>query len=225
MPRITPGRVAALLLFLAGLPGLLDDLLGWRDWFGAIGGTLGEWIIPAALVAAALVLLAYKPVKSWLPNRAKRDDELYAVFETGARPALELARRLLEMAARELLVVRSDSLRRDVAVLFQRTLDDSARAYSLAANAIVHLDGTGQEQALGLLYREYQGVSSRLLRGFEHGVLNPNHFLYREWLAADTRFLDQLRQLTSQRDREILRSEVHAVGWGEGVRRVLPESK
>jgi hypothetical protein len=31
---------------------------------------------------------------------------------------------------------------------------------SLTANAILHFDGTDQEQALGTFYREYQGMSS-----------------------------------------------------------------
>jgi hypothetical protein len=71
--KLTPAKIAALLLFVAGLPGLLDDLLGWRDWFGTIGGVLGAWVIPATLVALALLVLIFDRYSGNLRARLKRD--------------------------------------------------------------------------------------------------------------------------------------------------------
>jgi hypothetical protein len=154
-------------------------------------------------------------------RRPRHDDALYGLLESWATPAYEAARILLDSAGSSAYRTR-DPNKEDLALLLQRALDDSHNAHARAVGAIEALDGADQQEAFGEFYRQYQGMSSFILRSIERNIVSADAFWYGEWRRRDERFLGELRKEVGTRERETLRQHVYGVGWGEGVRQKLP---
>ncbi len=150
------------------------------------------------------------------------DEELFTFMDAWAQPVFEAAKTLLGLAM-DALRGQDDLAKRDLAILYQRVYDDADRAYSLAFNAAKGLDGSPSPQAaVGDFHRHYQGMVTWIGKGFEHAVLDPDSFWYREWYESDARFMDELRQTAARPGRSALRENLRATGFNEGVRHRLP---
>lgn len=205
--------IAAVLAHLANL--LFSPWFGWA--LAAIGATL--------LVGLSLRSDRGPGTQTTKPSRFRKsraDPELPAFIDTWAQPAFEAARTLLE-GARSTVSGSDDPILRDLAGVYQRTLDDAATAFGGAVN-IVSGNASGDPiEALGNFHYQYQAMRTWIQRGAtDHAAIDPASFWYREWRERDTRLLDELRRLSADPKRRPLLEAIRRSGWGEGVTHRLP---
>jgi hypothetical protein len=208
-----------------------------RGWVVELIGKLftSTWLGPALALGCLVTVLVIDHKQAfarfverlrWHSGKRSGDVEpLRLLFVMNAEPAYTLANELLGRITQQLLNRNHPTAsagNQATGALIERTVRDPAHnAVALLRQRLDERDEPGVETAFADFYREYQGLSTWILKGGELiSFQTQSDTQYLGWRSRDAAFLSKLKELSARSGYEALRRTVEGVGWGEGTRPV-----
>lgn len=181
--------------------------------------------IAVVLILAARLLTIREQRSKTSSGRALTPDKrplvLTGFVSVYMSPAYKWADSLVNQSRQAFMMPLDEPMDSMAASLYQRVLDDAARAWSLMNNSLS--DGTEPQASAARFYTTYQGLRTHILIALTKNVLHADLPQYQFWYEADRAFFEQWRRVISEPGMDALRGLVKETGWGETVTRQLPE--